>query len=265
MAADDSQLISGVNAVVEMLKLASSEIIEVVLADGSARDALHEIRSAARQRNVPVLYRDRKTLDRLVPGQRHQGVVARARPYRYIPFDEMLARMGGQQRPERILLLDGITDPRNLGALIRTADAAGVRFIIIPKDRSADVTPVVTKAAAGATCHVGIVKVVNLRRAITDLKQRGFWVVGLHGSGRETIYQRKFPDRIAIMLGSEGGGLRPIHLRECDFLVSIPMLGAVSSLNVSVAGAVFLYELVRQSPLVAPHSAAAGSAWTKAT
>ena len=246
MASDDSQLIFGVNAVLEMLTRVSSEIIEIMLFDGPNRDVLQKIRSEAQQRNVPVLYQDRKTLDRLVLGQRHQGVVARAKPYRYVPFDEMLARIGAAQRPERILILDGVNDPRNLGALIRTADAAGVRFIVIPKDRSADVTPVVTKASAGATSHVGIVKATNLRRAIRYLKQRDFWVVGLDETSQETIYDRKFPERVAILLGSEGGGLRPINLRECDFVVSIPMLGAVSSLNVSVAGAVFLYELVRQ-------------------
>jgi 23S rRNA (guanosine2251-2'-O)-methyltransferase len=255
MASDESQIIFGVNAVLEMLKRASSEIIEIILADGSSRDVLQRIRAEAQQRNVPVLFRNRNALDRLVLGQRHQGVIARSKPYRYVPFDDMLGRIAAAKQPERILIVDGVTDPRNLGALIRTADAAGVRFIVIPKDRSADVTPVVAKASAGATSHVGIVKIANVRRAIREMKQRDFWVVGLDERSHETIYDRKFPERVAILLGSEGGGQRPINLRECDFVVSIPMLGAVSSLNVAVAGAVFLYELMRQAsrlPVKAP-------------
>lgn len=240
-------LIFGVNAVLEMLKGASSEIVEILLSDDSDRGALRTIRSEAQHRNVPTICVGSKTLDRLAIGQRHQGVIARAKAYRYLSLEEVLERTSAPEMSERILVLDGVTDPRNFGALIRTAEAAGVRHIIIPKDRSAEVTPVVTKAAAGATSHVGVAKVINLRRAIRQLKEQGFWVVGLDATGRQSIYERQFPAKLAIVLGNEGGGVRPINLRECDFVVSIPMLGVVSSLNVSVAGAVFLYELVRQS------------------
>jgi 23S rRNA (guanosine2251-2'-O)-methyltransferase len=144
------------------------------------------------------------------------------------------------------LILDGLTDPRNFGALLRTAEAVGVRHIVIPKDRSVAVTPIVVKASAGAAHHVKIVKVTNLRRTIGILKEYGYWIVGLDAQSRESVYDRQYPSKLALVLGSEGRGVRPVNLRECDFLVSIPMLGKVGSLNVAVAGAVFLYELLRQ-------------------
>ena len=128
-----------------------------------------------------------------------------------------------------------------------TAEAVGVSHIVIPKDRSVDVTPVVVKASAGAAHHLKIAKVTNLRRAIAGLKDYGYWTVGLDGQSRESIYDKIYPDRLAIVLGSEGKGVRPVILRECDFVVSIPMLGKVTSLNVAVAGAVFLFEVLRQN------------------
>jgi 23S rRNA (guanosine2251-2'-O)-methyltransferase len=187
-----------------------------------------------------------KTLDRLVGGQRHQGAVARVQAYAYLSFTDLLKEVSLSSAASRILVLDGLTDPRNFGALIRTAEAVRVSHIIIPKDRSVGVTPVVIKASAGAVHHVKITKVTNLRRAISDLKEYGFWTVGLDGGSPETIYDKIFPERLAVVLGSEGAGVRPVNLRECDFAVSIPMLGKISSLNVAVAGAVFLYELLRQ-------------------
>ena len=246
MRPSSQDLIFGVNVVGEMLRGMSSEIIEVLLPEGGAREPVRKIRAAARERNIPVISVSGKVLDRLVPGQRHQGVVARVKPYRYLNFSEILQRAGSHD-VQRIFVLDGVTDPRNFGALIRTADAAGVGYVVIPKDRSVDVTPVVVKASAGATSHVGIAKVTNLRRALIELKKQGFWIVGLDTASRQTIYQTSFPAKVAILLGGEGSGVRPINLEECDFVVSIPMRGGVSSLNVSVAGAVFVYELLRQS------------------
>lgn len=230
-----------------MLRGAPSEILEVLVDAHSGRAALRAIRSEAQRRNIPIVRAESALLNRLATGQRHQGVIARTKAYRYLSLAEVLERTATSPTTARILLVDGVTDPRNLGALIRTADAAGVPYVIIPKDRSAEVTSVASKAAAGATSHVGVAKVTNLRRAIQELKGRGFWMVGLDVRSRRTIYDQEFPEKLAILLGSEGAGLRPIHLRECDFVVSIPMVGSVSSLNVSVAGAVFLYELLRQT------------------
>ena len=165
-------------------------------------------------------------------------------------FEKLLQRIADAEIAEWILILDGIVDPRNFGALLRTAEAAGVRHIVIPKDRSVEVTPLVVKASAGAAHHLNIYKVTNLRRTMQELKQAGYWTVGLAVGAKECLYDRVYPEKLAIVLGSEATGVRPINLRECDFLVSIPMLGKVASLNVGVAGAIFLFEMVRQQRLV---------------
>jgi 23S rRNA (guanosine2251-2'-O)-methyltransferase len=240
------ELIFGVNPVLEALKASAENISEILLSEGSARPALGRILQEAQEHDVKVVSVHPRVLDQAINGRNHQGVAARIKPYGYVPFAAMLESIAAFDAAQRILILDGLTDPRNFGALLRTADAAGIRYVVIPKDRSVDVTPVVLKASAGAAQHVKVVKVTNLRRAILDLKEHGYWVVGLDPKSRETIFDRSFPAKLAVVLGSEGTGVRPINLRECDLSVSIPMLGKVASLNVSVAGAVFLYELVRQ-------------------
>lgn len=239
-------LIYGVNAVLEKLKASPENIIEILLSDVSNRAASRHVSEQAARFGIPVVAARHKLLDQLVGGERHQGVVARTEAYHYLSFADLYKEIGEPSRAERILILDGLTDPRNFGALLRTADGAGVRYVVIPKDRSVEATAVAVKASAGAAHHVKIVKVTNLRRAILDLKECGFWIVGLDASSPELIYDRSYPARLAVVLGSEGKGVRPVILRECDFLVSIPMLGQVASLNVSVAGAVLLYELLRQ-------------------
>lgn len=247
VSGQDQNLIFGVNPVVEKLKASSQEVLEILVSGVSDREALRSIRMEAQRLGIRIVSVDRKLLDKLAGGYRHQGVVARVKAYRYLSFDDMIERIAPLSVCERILILDGVTDPRNFGAILRTADGAGVHYVVIPKDRSVEVTPLVTKASAGATHHINVVKVANLRRAIKDLKQHGYWAAALDAQSRDTIYEKDFPARLAIVLGNEGSGVRPINLRECDFAVSIPMLGKVPSLNVSVAAAVFLYELVRQS------------------
>jgi 23S rRNA (guanosine2251-2'-O)-methyltransferase len=236
----------GVNPVREKLNSAPSEIAEIVLSDKPLRPVLREIEARARQRGVTISYLPAATLDRLAQGQNHQGVLARLHAYFYLPFSELLQDLSASDG-ERILAVDGVTDPRNLGALLRTAEAVGVRYIILPKDRSAAVSPTVVKASAGAVHHLKVCRVTNLRRAMTDLKHQGFWTVGLDPAAADSIYDQSFPQKLAIVLGSEGSGIRPLVLKECDFRVSIPMQGKVGSLNVAVAGGVFLYEIFRQS------------------
>jgi 23S rRNA (guanosine2251-2'-O)-methyltransferase len=245
--AQSHQIIFGVNPVLQKLNASSKDVQEILISQDSDRSALRNISREAARLGVRLVNVDRKLLDGLVGGQRHQGVVARIEAFRYLAFAELLERIAPPSIAERILILDGLTDPRNFGALLRTAEAAGVRHVVIPKDRSVEVTPLVVKASVGAIHHLDISKVTNLRRAIADLKKNGYWVVGLAAGSAESIYGRSYPARLVIVLGSEGTGIRPINLRECDFLVSIPMLGQVPSLNVSVAAAVFLYELFRQS------------------
>ena len=244
--ARNQNLIFGINPVLEKLKAASRDIVEIFVSDVSDRSEMRLMRQEAQRLGLRLVPVGAKTLDQLAGGHRHQGVVARVEAYRYLPFPEMIERVAPPSISERILILDGLTDPRNFGALLRTADATGVRYVMIPKNRSVEVSPLVTKASAGASYHLNVVKVTNLRRAIVNLKENGYWVVGLDTKSRETVYERDFPTRLAIVIGSEGSGMRPIILRECDLLVSIPMLGKVASLNVSVAAAVFLYELVRR-------------------
>jgi 23S rRNA (guanosine2251-2'-O)-methyltransferase len=244
----------GVNPVLEKLRSGGADIAEIILLERPLRPVLREIETEALARRLKVTYASAAMLDRLTGGQNHQGVAARAPGYRYLPFEQLLDDLSSARGPLWILILDGVTDPRNVGALVRTADAVGVRHVILPKDRSAAVSPVVVKSSAGAVYHVNVSRVTNLRRALSDLKARGFWTVGVTTGAVDSIYDRSFPDKLAIVLGSEGSGIRPLVLSECDYRVSIPMRGKVRSLNVSVAGAVFLYELLRQSLLKDPRS-----------
>jgi 23S rRNA (guanosine2251-2'-O)-methyltransferase len=240
-------IVFGVNPVLEKLKDSSQDILELRIAYGSDRAAIHLVRREAEKLGLRVVWAEPESLDRLAGGHRHQGAVAIIQPYRYWTLTDLLQNILAPTASERILILDGLTDPRNFGALLRTAEAVGVRHIVIPKDRSVGVTPVVVKASAGAAHHVQIVKVTNLRRAITMIKKHGYWIAALDPQSPESVYDRKYPSKLAIVIGSEGGGVRPVNLRECDFLAAIPMLGKVASLNVAVAGAVFLYELLRQA------------------
>ncbi len=244
---NNENIIFGINPVLEKLKASAGDILEILIAENSESTALRQIAHDARQQGLRMVPVQSKLLDRLAGGYRHQGVVARVQAYRYLSFDELLQQVSTDSATSWVLALDGLTDPRNFGALLRTAEAVGVSHVVIPKDRSVDVTPVVVKASAGATHHLKISKVTNLRRAIGELKNHGYWTVGLDGQSPESIYDKIYPNRLVILLGGEGKGLRPVTLRECDFAVSIPMLGKIASLNVGVAGAVFLYELVRQS------------------
>jgi 23S rRNA (guanosine2251-2'-O)-methyltransferase len=239
-------VVFGVNPVLEKLRAAADDILEIIITEGPDRSALRLIRQEAVGLGLRVVTGERQILDRLVGGQRHQGVIAKVKAYRYLPFELLLERTSESLDLEWILILDGLTDPRNFGALLRTAEAVGIHYVVIPKDRSAEVTPVAVKASAGAAYHLEIARVTNLRRALVELKGRGFWIAGLVVESRHSIYDTSYPSRMAIVLGSEGKGVRPVILRECDFLVSIPMLGKVASLNVGVAGAVFLYEVLRK-------------------
>lgn len=237
----------GINPVLEKLKASPHEILEILLAKGSSASACRGIDTQARHLGIPVKYLPADSLARLVEGQRHQGVVAKAAGFSYLRFDELAEGISGTSGLVWVLILDGLTDPRNFGALLRTAECVGIHDILIPRDRSVSVTPIVVKASAGAAHHINIYRTTNLRRAIARLKQLGLWIVGLDSKAPEAIYDRMYPERLGIVLGGEGVGIRPLILRECDYLASIPMRGQVASLNVAVAGGVFLYELLRQS------------------
>ncbi len=241
-----TEFLFGINPVLEKLKASPHDVSEILIAKGSSAPALRGIDAQARHLGIFVKYLPPDFLDRLADGQRHQGVVAKVVAYSYGSFNDLLKEIPANSGLVWILILDGLTDPRNFGALLRTAESVGIRHVVIPKNRAVAVTPTVVKASAGAVHYLKIYRTANLRRAITDLKELGLWIVGLDAKAPEGIYDRVYPERLGIVLGSEGGGLRPVILQECDFLASIPMRGEIASLNVAVAGAVFLYELVRQ-------------------
>lgn len=246
---NDKNIVFGVNPVLESFRAITNNIQEILISDAANRQILRVIQSEALRLGLPTLLVSPKFLDQLVGSQKHQGVVLRVKPFTYFALNDFLSDVS-LASTRRVLLLDGLTDPRNFGALLRTAEAVGIRDIIIPKDRSVDVTAVVVKASAGSAQHLRIAKVTNLRRAIRSLKAVGYWIVGLDGESAETIYDRRYPSNLAVVLGNEGKGIRPLILGECDFTVSIPMLGKLTSLNVAVAGAVFLYEILRQARTV---------------
>jgi 23S rRNA (guanosine2251-2'-O)-methyltransferase len=242
----EHELVIGINPILEKLKASPEEISAILLARGPLRPILKSLESDAQKLQIKIQFVDAKELDRLSQGQSHQGALARVRPYSYLPFSELERNLASEAPPHTVLILDGITDPRNFGAILRTAEAVAVSHIIIPKDRSVRITPVVFKASAGAVTHLRICRVTNLRRAIASLKNAGFWIIGLDAKATENHDSKEYPDKLGIVLGSEGRGLRPLISNECDYLVRIPMKGKISSLNVSVAAAILLYEVSRQ-------------------
>jgi len=238
-------VIFGVNSVSEKLRSSPEQVFELMIVKGREGVRLGSVVEEARRRGLPVHYVDAHRMDFLTAGGSHQGIAASVAPFSYLPFADLLQALRSVTE-ERVLVLDGLTDPRNFGALLRSAEGAGVHHVVIPKDRSVGVTPVVVKTSAGASNYLKIYRVSNLSRAVQALKEAGCWIAGLDAGAPECIYDRLYPEKVAIILGSEGRGLRPLIRRECDFLVSIPMLGQIASLNVAVAGGIFLYELVRQ-------------------
>jgi 23S rRNA (guanosine2251-2'-O)-methyltransferase len=238
-------VIFGINPVLEKLRSSPEQVFELMMVKGRENARLDLVIEEARRLGLPVQYVDARRLNLLTEGGLHQGVAVSTAPHSYLSFSDLLQALSSASR-ERILVLDGLTDPRNFGALLRCADAAGVQHVVIPKDRSVGVTPVVVKSSAGASNYLKIYRVSNLSRALEEIKEAGCWIMGLDAGATECIYDRSYPEKLAVVLGSEGSGLRPLIRRGCDFLVSIPMLGKVSSLNVAVAGGICLYELVRQ-------------------
>lgn len=229
------EIIYGTRPVVEALRSGRRKVFEILDAVGDG-----EVAKIAGARNITVRRVSRQQVEDLARGGVHQGVVARVEPYPYSGLDEILAA------PDPlVLVLDGVTDPRNLGAVLRVADGAGASGVVVPKDRSVGVTAAAVKASAGASEHVRVARETNLRRAIDRMKEAGLWVYAAEVG--ETPYTKlDLSGPVALVLGSEGRGVRRLVREGCDGTVSIPMLGAVESLNVSVAAAVLLYEARRQ-------------------
>ncbi|MGH7818597.1 MAG: 23S rRNA (guanosine(2251)-2'-O)-methyltransferase RlmB, partial [Candidatus Binatia bacterium] len=233
-----AEILCGMQPVLEQIRADPRRIRRILLAREGGSSAVVE---AARGAEIVVAFAPREELARRAAGVVHQGVIAEVEPFVYAGFDELAARA-----PECLLAADQVTDPRNLGALVRSAEAAGVGGLILPKDRTATITPVVVKAAAGATSLLPNAQVSNLARALEELKRQGYWIVGLDAGGKEDLFTFAFPSRCVIVVGSEGKGLRPLTRSGCDHVVAVPMVGRVASLNVSVAAAVVLFERLRQ-------------------
>ena len=233
---EDALLVHGANAVAELLR-SGEPVSRLQLQRGGPR--ADELAAIARARGVTADMVDRATLDRLAGTPHHQGAVAVTRPFPYRALEEVLA---GDLRSA--LVLDGVQDPRNLGAILRTARAAGVGVVVLPRDRSVAVTPAVVSASAGQVFGLPITRVPNLVRSMEALREAGLWTVGLAPRGGTPLYGFAPPDKVALVAGGEGDGLRTLVRRTCDFTVSLPMAGGVESLNVGVAVALALYEVL---------------------
>lgn len=239
-------VVYGIHAVAALLNNPHRVIRKLVLNETREDKAVISLLETARRRHIPV---ERLAIEKMTEqfGKGvHQGVVAVAEPVKEFNEHDLLSLLSLSKKPALILILDGITDPHNLGACLRSADGAGVDFVIIPKDKNAAITPVVSKVASGALEAVPLVRATNLARAMNTLKQAGVWIYGAAGDAQKTIYEFKFQDATALVLGAEGKGMRRLTREHCDDLFALPMLGTVSSLNVSVAAGISLYEVVRQ-------------------
>lgn len=236
-------LICGINPVLEALVAGERHFDHVVVAKGVRNRRVAEALSRAGRLGVPLRFESRESLDRLAGGVNHQGVIAVVSPKRMSDLEGVLAEA---KHPPLVVVLDGIEDPRNLGAILRTAEAAGADGVVLPERRSAPLSDTVARASAGALEHVKIARAPNLARALDTLKERGLWVVGFDAAGTERWDSVDLSGPLAVVLGGEGRGIRRLVREKCDHLVALPLFGHVASLNVSVAAGIALYEVIRQ-------------------
>jgi len=238
---NDREIVYGVEPIRELVAAAPASIRVLYVKSGDERRFAAEI-DLVRTGGGRVEFADEAGLERLAgPAARHQGIAALMREYEYMPLEQILA-----DQPDPIVLVDGVTDPRNLGALMRSAEGAGVGAIVIAKDRTAGITPAAVKSSAGAWIHLKIARCGNVARTIEQLKEAGYWTTALAPGGETSIYTLDTSRKLAIIVGSEGRGVRDIVKKGADFVVDIPMRGKVGSLNVSVAAAVALFEIARR-------------------
>lgn len=242
---DREDIIEGRNAVIEALR-AGRVIDKIFIQKGETDKTLGHIASKARDAGVVVVDADKRKLDGMSQTHAHQGVIALAAVREYCTVSDILAIAAERNEPPFVVVCDEISDPHNLGAVIRTAEAAGVHGIVIPKRRSAGLTSIVDKTSAGAAEHMAVARVSNLTAAIKELQDAGVWVYGSAAEGSSALWKTDLKGPICIVIGSEGDGISRLIRENCDFLVSIPMQGKVSSLNASAAAAVLIYEVLRQ-------------------
>lgn len=238
-------LLFGINPVLEALR-GTRSAYELFVQTTASDHRLARIVTLAEKKGIPVRRRDREDLSRLCGSTHHQGAVLRVSPFPYAALEDITAQLEQSGSAGFLLVLDGIQDPHNLGALIRTAACAGVNGVIIPKDRACGITSAAEKSSAGAVETVPVVRVTNVAQTLETLKQDGYWIYGLAGEGGQTLYDVKFSGRVVLVIGGEGEGIRPLVRRHCDLLLAIPHYGGVGSLNASVAGGIAMFEAARQ-------------------
>jgi 23S rRNA (guanosine2251-2'-O)-methyltransferase len=243
------QIIYGIHPVEEALKSPHIQLEKILIATERPTAPLQSILHLAAKRQIPVIYTRKETLEQMAKGGLYQNVLAITREISYANLEEVVSRWKEERAKALFLILDGIQDPQNFGSLIRTALGCGAHGIIIPKDRAVGITPTVIKASAGATAHLPIAKVTNVSRTVETLQKLGIWVYGASGDSKEKIYELDLSIDLAIVIGAEGKGIRPLVKKTCDRLFSIPMKGPVTSFNASVSGGMILYEVMRQRSL----------------
>lgn len=236
----------GLHAVEALLKKQPKNITQLVLLQDRQDKKIQAIADLAKRHHIRIQYAPRQELDQLTNNANHQGVVALTQSIKKQFEEDLESLLDNLDGPAFLLILDGVQDPHNLGAILRTADAAGVHAVIAPKDKAVGITPVVSKVACGAAETVPFIQVTNLARTLEMLKEKNIWIYGTAGEAEKSIYQTKLTGSVALVMGAEGAGLRRLTRDHCDFLVNIPMHGSVSSLNVSVATGILLFEVVRQ-------------------
>lgn len=237
-------IIEGRNPIIEALK--NNRPIEKIMVNKASKEgSIKKILAMAKENKVIIQEVDRHKLDEMSESHAHQGVIAITSDYRYYDLDEILDIPKEKGEDPFFIILDGITDPRNLGSIIRTADAVGAHAVIIPKRRSVQITPIVAKASAGAVEYLPVCKVTNIVNTIKTLKENGLWIAAVDMDG-QTFYQQNLGGPLGLVVGSEGEGISRLVKQNCDFTVSMPMSGNVTSLNASVAGGILLYEVYRQ-------------------
>jgi 23S rRNA (guanosine2251-2'-O)-methyltransferase len=236
--------IIGKNPVIEALK-SNRDINKILIAEGSQRGQMQQITQLAKEANVIVQFVPKKKIDQVTDGN-HQGVLAYVAAYQYAELDDLFAAAEKRNEPPFFLLLDEIEDPHNLGSIMRTADAVGAHGIIIPKRRAVGLTATVAKASTGAIEYIPVVRITNMARTIDELKERGVWIAGTDATGSEDYRRMDGQIPLGLVIGSEGKGMGRLIREKCDFLIHLPMVGKVTSLNASVAASILMYEIYRK-------------------
>lgn len=243
---ESEKVIYGIHPVLEALKSNKRNISKIILAYEKKGLDIEKVKTLAKKRHIKVSQRDKKRIDELAGTSKHQGVVAVVTGKSFEELEDLVSISLEKSSEPLLLILDGITDPHNLGAVLRSAEALGVEGVILPKDRAAGITPAVAKTSAGALEHIRIARVTNLARTLEYLKDKGFWIVGADEKAHKPLYEKSLSGPLGIIMGSEEEGIRRLIRKKCDFFISIPMKGEINSLNVSTASAIIIYEILRQ-------------------